>query len=296
MRPGTCGTFLCRGVRVEHTFANRGGRGCCGTVSEQAHEQEDSMTALRAVKSEESRAARAKVPVPEDSDKLRERADKAAGLHSATGWELAAYVFAWTEDTGRGGAPRTSVNFFTLGGFAELGIRGLTSRPSVTKYRRAWQAAIDAGLAVAVSPGDEAELPDAAFSDFTGTPEKQNSVSADREQNQPVSHSQLESKPQEQDETQPTNPDSGVDQTQGPGVSSDETEQTNSNQKSGKPDRNSEDDIKRRVMEAQEHLISATQSLTKMQWLIGESDHMRQVVYDLLQEHIEETTQLQKEV
>jgi len=58
----------------------------------------------------------------------------------------AALVWAWTEET-KGGRPSKTcpkVGRLSLSEFAALGIRGLTKRDTVAKYRAAWQWAIDA--------------------------------------------------------------------------------------------------------------------------------------------------------
>lgn len=108
------------------------------------------------------------VKVADNADTLREDADKAARLHSATGWELAAYVHAWTYETKGGRPPETGkkVDRFSCTEFSQLGVRGLSSKPSVTKYRRAWSAAIEQGLVTEVEPGDEIDLPEEDFKEF----------------------------------------------------------------------------------------------------------------------------------
>jgi hypothetical protein len=66
---------------------------------------------------------------------------------------------------------------YSIEGFADLGIAGLTDRKTVRMYRRAWQAAIDAGKAKAVEPGrqqrvavPEMEWPGAAARNKRGRP------------------------------------------------------------------------------------------------------------------------------
>ena len=80
-------------------------------------------------------------------------------------WGIAAIVSAFTYDTG-GGRPSKSVKNFTLLNiteFAALGIRGLSSRPSVIKYRQAWENAIEQGWAEPAEPGKRSVLPEQPF-------------------------------------------------------------------------------------------------------------------------------------
>lgn len=116
------------------------------------------------------------VKVADNTDQLKADADQASRLHSATGWELAAYVYAWTEDNGRG-RPKNDEksSFYSIDGFAALGIRGLKTKDSVRKYRKAWAAAIERGFASEVEPGDEIDLPDMDFAEFvSGTTVRRN--------------------------------------------------------------------------------------------------------------------------
>jgi hypothetical protein len=50
--------------------------------------------------------------------------------------------------------------------FATLKIRGLRNRAEIRRHRKAWQLAIEHGLAVDVKPGDTITLPDAEWSDY----------------------------------------------------------------------------------------------------------------------------------
>lgn len=102
--------------------------------------------------------------LPQTVEELRSLAD----LHLATGWALAATVWAWTyEGTNQHAAPgKKFPGTFSISEFAELGIRGLSSRPAVRKYRAAWQAAIDHGIACSVAVGDAVELPEVDFRGF----------------------------------------------------------------------------------------------------------------------------------
>src|SRR5690606_35498259 len=98
------------------------------------------------------------ITVPSSIEDLRSVAD----AFLSTGWTLAAAVWAWTYDAGRG-RPAKMLNseHLSIAEFARLGIRGLSSRNTVAKYRAIWQSAIDAGLATAVEPGETVAQPDA---------------------------------------------------------------------------------------------------------------------------------------
>jgi hypothetical protein len=87
------------------------------------------------------------------------------GLLSAGHWGTAAIVWAFTYDTG-GGRPRKSVQKWTLlniSDFTSLGIRGLSSRTSIIKYRQAWEHAIDEGWVEPAEPGKRCVLPEQPF-------------------------------------------------------------------------------------------------------------------------------------
>lgn len=137
------------------------------------------------------------VKIADNADALKSDAEQAARLHSATGWELAAYVFAWTYEGGnQHDVPdEKSSGKMTLKEFASLDIRGLKSRDAVRKYRRAWQAAIDKGFASAVEPGDEIELPDIDFNEIRD-------VTQPKQKNQSREERQEERKQEEPDETE----------------------------------------------------------------------------------------------
>lgn len=89
--------------------------------------------------------------------------DSLGGAIAKGGWWTAAAVYAWTEP-GKGG-PRTGREIYQLSEreFAELGLRGLTSRDSVHYYRSRWEDAIEAGWAQPVKPGDDVILPEQDF-------------------------------------------------------------------------------------------------------------------------------------
>lgn len=79
---------------------------------------------------------------------------------NAGGWATAAVVYAWTEDLDRG-RPKNGEksSLLSQAEFAALGIRGLSTRDSVRKYRRKWEQAIERGWAKASAPGQPVELP-----------------------------------------------------------------------------------------------------------------------------------------
>jgi len=87
----------------------------------------------------------------------------------ATGWKLAALVYARVRVQEQHGRPRTeTVNLDLLSPeqFAALEIRGLTSKNTVRAYWRAWHSAIVRGVAQPVRLGDTVTLPDRDFWDF----------------------------------------------------------------------------------------------------------------------------------
>jgi len=90
-------------------------------------------------------------------------------LAHATGWKLAALVYARVRVQEQHGRPRTeTVNLDLLSPeqFAALEIRGLTSKNTVRAYWRAWHSAIVRGVAQPVRLGDTVTLPDRDFWDF----------------------------------------------------------------------------------------------------------------------------------
>jgi hypothetical protein len=70
-------------------------------------------------------------------------------------------VFAFTKPPveGRPSKKLPDIGQLSFTDFAALGVVGLTRRDTVTEYRKAWQWAIDNGMAVQVRPGDTIELP-----------------------------------------------------------------------------------------------------------------------------------------
>jgi ParB family chromosome partitioning protein len=105
-----------------------------------------------------------RVPAKLDDDGLR-RLGALAFVCEGSQWATAAAVYAWTYEAGRGRPPNNAEMsaLLTLSEFAKLGLRGLTDRGTVTKYRDAWARAIRKGWAEDVQPGAAAQLPDRPF-------------------------------------------------------------------------------------------------------------------------------------
>jgi len=86
-------------------------------------------------------------------------------LLTAREWERAAIVYAYVErqqgrrvtSTGTGGS-------YSIEEFAALGVAGLRSPDTVRRYLRAWERAVELGLAVdVVKPGDRVDVPNAPW-------------------------------------------------------------------------------------------------------------------------------------
>lgn len=106
------------------------------------------------------------VPIPSDLDEDgRALFDLMSVLRRGSEWWTAATVYAWTYDAERGRPPKNGENspFLTLSEFADLGLRGLSHRHTVRKYRRAWKRATRKGWAEEVKPGDSVTLPSREF-------------------------------------------------------------------------------------------------------------------------------------
>src|SRR5690606_27385685 len=81
--------------------------------------------------------------------------------------------------------PKSSVqkctDQYNITEFAGLGIRGLSNKRTVMRYRAIWQSAIEARLATAVEPGETVTEPDAPFGLIEKEqPDKQASPSTSR--------------------------------------------------------------------------------------------------------------------
>lgn len=105
--------------------------------------------------------------IPESIDPAKDRLTALDGIATATEWERAAIVWAFTYD-GKTKAGRVrkeeaanrSTAIYTVTEFIGLKIKGLTSDHTVKHYRDNWQVLIDAGEAADILPGDALVLPD----------------------------------------------------------------------------------------------------------------------------------------
>ena len=102
-----------------------------------------------------------RVRIPADIDSVVSALNGLDPLRTASKWERAAVVFAFTRDSepseierGNGPLPLLPREF------AALGIVGLKSDQTVRRYRHAWAWAVEQGSAQPVQPGDAADLPD----------------------------------------------------------------------------------------------------------------------------------------
>ena len=103
-----------------------------------------------------------KIPTAEE---LRTRLNGIDRLLTATKWERAAIVFAYTEpgEVGRGRFYKPTPPKLNIRNFAGQGYIGLSTPKAVARYREAWTTAINNGWAVPVEPGQTVELPDQPF-------------------------------------------------------------------------------------------------------------------------------------
>jgi hypothetical protein len=102
--------------------------------------------------------------VRESVDAVATVLDGVGGLLSAGYWGVAAIVWAFVEDQQGQRQLRSKVTeVLGIREFAALGIRGLKSHNSVSKYRSAWQHAIDEGWAEPAEPGKLCVLPEETF-------------------------------------------------------------------------------------------------------------------------------------
>jgi WhiB family transcriptional regulator, redox-sensing transcriptional regulator len=105
---------------------------------------------------------------PTDADHL---AGELGELATACEWKRAAIVYARVQVSEHGG-DRSKLKSDLANGkmtpaeYAVLGIHGLRSPQTVRRYWRAWQRAVDEGLAEPVKLGDTVELPTAEWGDF----------------------------------------------------------------------------------------------------------------------------------
>jgi hypothetical protein len=103
------------------------------------------------------------IQIPETIDAARVRLDGIESLLTATEWERAAIVWAFTED-GTNGRPSdrkpSALSRFSAEEFAALGIQGLRSGYAVRRYRRAWSDEVGEAT---IAPGDRVVLPVGPF-------------------------------------------------------------------------------------------------------------------------------------
>lgn len=103
--------------------------------------------------------------IPATTEMLTGTLNGVIGMIAKGGWFTAAAVYAWTEP----GKPhfasgeKSPDDRLTIAAFAAFGIRGLSSRDTVRKFRSAWARAIERGWADPVKPGDPVRLPDQDF-------------------------------------------------------------------------------------------------------------------------------------
>ena len=103
--------------------------------------------------------------IPATTEVLTGTLNGLIGMIAKGGWFTAAAVYAWTEP----GKPhfasgeKSPDDRLTIAAFAALGIRGLSSRDTVRKFRSAWARAVERGWADPVKPGDFVRLPDQDF-------------------------------------------------------------------------------------------------------------------------------------
>lgn len=99
------------------------------------------------------------------------------GLLTAGHWGTAAVIYAFVEEPGQGARTDLTskkVSKLTPEEFAAKGIRGLTSAPTVRKYRRAWEHAMAEGWAEPATPGRLVLLPGQSFTTGPDDPHVKN--------------------------------------------------------------------------------------------------------------------------
>lgn len=101
--------------------------------------------------------------VPASLDEAITALEGLGALLTATEWERAAIVYAFSAESGQGRRnDLTSVESpkLTPIQFAALGIAGLKSDRTVRDYRKRWQQAVEDGDAAPVTAGETIDLPD----------------------------------------------------------------------------------------------------------------------------------------
>ena len=100
------------------------------------------------------------VEVPDSLDVVVDSLGKLGEGINAGGWATAAVVYAWTEEgINQYKVPDEKSPSITLSDFADLRIRGLTTRDSVRKYRGRWDFAVGQGWAEPAEIGLPVKLP-----------------------------------------------------------------------------------------------------------------------------------------
>jgi hypothetical protein len=90
-------------------------------------------------------------------------------LITASEWERAAIVWAFTEDR-KPGRHSSTFGRMSAAEFASQSIAGLTSKQTVVKYRKAWRLAIEHGFATDVKAGDLIDVPDVEWREYFNPP------------------------------------------------------------------------------------------------------------------------------
>ncbi len=99
------------------------------------------------------------IHIPSSFDEAKERLVALDGFATATGWERAAIVYAYTENN----LLPSSGKKISFHQFAALGIVGLKSDTTVARFHAAWATAIEQHGAPEVEPGGMVELPTAPW-------------------------------------------------------------------------------------------------------------------------------------
>lgn len=103
------------------------------------------------------------ITIPKTIEAAKAALGAVGALLTAKNWERAAIVYAFAESKEQGSTAGNTAVKMSFTAFAALKIVGLTDRETVADYHRAWQWAIDNGMASEVKPGDEVTLPTAAW-------------------------------------------------------------------------------------------------------------------------------------
>lgn len=108
--------------------------------------------------------------VPTSVDQAVESLNGLAALITASEWQRAAIVWAFTEEGKPGPGVRTTSSAISIREFGRLGVSGLKSQDTVRKFRKAWAQAIADGHATDIGPGDLVDLPEVDWG-YWDTPE-----------------------------------------------------------------------------------------------------------------------------